>query len=98
MHRLLGALSPSCLYLLLDPEAWSFGEAAELELPETFLGENGYLYAPSLRHPEAVRCRAAQCPTLRRTDVGQCGPLTCGALTVKLYQQYETPTRRELRV
>ena len=38
------------------PRPPAFGTAVELDLPRSAVGINEYIYALSLRHPEAVRC------------------------------------------
>ena len=41
------------------PRPKAFGEAVELDLPRSAVGVHEYLYALSLRHPDAVKCAAA---------------------------------------
>ena len=40
------------------PRPKSYGAAVQLDLPRSAVGVNEYIYALSLRHPEAVRCAA----------------------------------------
>ena len=44
------------------PRPKAFGEAVELDLPRSAVGVHEYLYALSLRHPDAVKCAAALPP------------------------------------
>ena len=49
------------------PRPRSFGDAVQLDLPRSAVGVNEYIYALSLRHPEAVRCAAGP-PSLPPTS------------------------------
>ena len=53
------------------PRPKSYGAAVQLDLPRSAVGVNEYIYALSLRHPEAVRCAAGPpSPTHLRRDGG----------------------------
>ena len=63
------------------PRPAAFGAAVQLDLPRSAVGVNEYIYALSLRHPEAVRCAAGPpSPThLRRQRRPCCTLLTARA-------------------
>ena len=43
------------------PRPTSYSATVQLDVPRLAVGVNEYLYALSLRHPEAVRCGSPRC-------------------------------------